>query len=84
MCLATARSVITSCWPMPCRLDELVTVQHPILQGVADATHAVGQQFVGVKLFDVLGQHQNRETLHVLARREGRTETLVGEKRAGA
>ena len=129
VCLATACSEITSCWPMaalerpsairpstsrsraeradgivagvagqqagdhlwvhgrptgcdpPYRFDELATIKHPVLQEIANATRAVGQQFAGVQLLDVLGQHQDGQSRHLLPRRESRPDALIGESR---
>ena len=41
-------------------VEERVDVGHPVLEQVADAARAVGEQFVGVGDLDVLGEHEHR------------------------
>ena len=63
------------------RVDELVGVEHPVLEQVADAAAAVGEQLPGVELLDVLGEHQHRQAGHLAPGLERRLQALVGERR---
>jgi GntR family transcriptional regulator/MocR family aminotransferase len=42
-------------------IDKLGAVEHPVLEQIADAAAAAGQQLTGVQLLDVLGQDQYRQ-----------------------
>jgi hypothetical protein len=62
----------------PHRLDELVGVDHPVLDQISDRPGAVGQQLPGVQLLDVLGQHEHGQARDLAAGRQGRLQPLVG------
>jgi hypothetical protein len=61
------------------RVDELADVGDPVLEQVADAPVAVGQQLARVQRLDVLGEHQDRHARHLGAGRDRRLQTLIGE-----
>src|SRR6516225_3475381 len=63
------------------RVGELSAVEHPVFQQVPDGASAVGQQLTGVELLDVLGQHQDRQAGHLVARPQRGAQPLVGERR---
>ena len=63
------------------RVGELGAVEHPVLEQVADRARAVGQQFPGVQLLDVLGQHEDRQAGQLGPGLERRPQPLVGERR---
>ena len=60
-------------------------VGHPVLEQVADPAAAGpaggGQQVVGVRHLDVLGEHQDRRTRHQPAGLHGGAQPLVGVRR---
>ena len=62
-------------------LEERVDVGHPVLEQVAHAAGAVGEQLVGVGHLDVLGQHEHRRPGHLPAGLDGRPQPLVGVRR---
>jgi hypothetical protein len=66
------------------RLEERVDVGHPVLEQVAHAAGAVGQQLVGVGHLDVLGEHQHRRPGGCAAQLDRRTQALVGVRRRHA
>src|ERR1700761_507285 len=61
------------------RGHELRAVEHPVLEQVADAAAPVGQQFPGVQLLDVLGQHQDRQAGDLAPGGQRGPQALVGE-----
>ena len=62
-------------------VEERVDVGHPVLEQVADAAGAVGEQLVGVGHLDVLREHQHRRPGHRLPRLDGGPQPLVGVRR---
>ncbi len=61
------------------RVGEPVVVEHPVLQQVADRPGLVGEELAGVKLLDVLREHEDRQARDLAARLDRRLEALVGE-----
>ena len=61
----------------PDRLQEVGDVHDAVLEQVADATAAVGQQLLGVGLLDVLGDDQHRGAGDPAAGLERRAQPLV-------
>src|SRR5262249_39631439 len=57
--------------------DELVAVEHALLEEVADTAGAVGQELPGVQLLDVLGEDEYRQPWHLAAGGDGRAQSLV-------
>jgi hypothetical protein len=53
------------------RVDELLDVEHAVLQQVPDATGAIGKQFAGVELLDVLRQDEHRQPGHLRTSLDG-------------
>ncbi|GAA3049830.1 hypothetical protein GCM10020000_33060 [Streptomyces olivoverticillatus] len=66
------------------RVDELGGVGDPVLEQIADGAVAGGQQFVGVELLDVLGEHEDGQAGPLAAGLQRRLEALVGEGRRQA
>ena len=62
-------------------VHELVVGEHPVLEQVTDPAGPVGEQFAGVKLLDVLRQHQDRQPRYLPPGRQRRAQPLVGEGR---
>ena len=62
------------------RVDEVAHVGHAVLEQVADAAGAVGEQLGRVRLLDVLGQDQHREAAPAAAQLERRAHALVAER----
>jgi len=63
------------------RVHEAVRVEHPVLEEVADASAAVGEEFAGVELFHVLGEDEDRQAGDVAACLQGGPQALVRERR---
>lgn len=59
--------------------DELADVEDAVLEEVADAAGVVGEQFAGVELFDVLGEHEDGQAGDLGAGGDGGLEAFVGE-----
>lgn len=59
--------------------DELVDVEDAVFEEVADASGVVGEEFAGVELFDVLGEHEDGQARDVGAGGYGGLEAFVGE-----
>lgn len=59
--------------------DELADVEDAVLEEVADTAGVVGEQFAGVELFDVLGEHKDGQAGDVAACGDGCLQTFVGE-----
>ena len=61
------------------RLEEVGYVHHPVLEQVADAAPAVGQQLRGVGRLDVLGDHEYGSAGDLAAHLERGAQALVAE-----
>lgn len=59
--------------------DELSDVEDAVFEEVADASGVVGEEFSGVELFDVLGEHEDGQARDVGAGGDGCLESFVGE-----
>ena len=62
-------------------VDELLHAGDAVLEQVADAAGAVGEQLAGVLPFHVLGQHQDRQPRPTAARLDGGAQAFVAERR---
>src|SRR5262249_52466176 len=62
-------------------LDELVVVEHAVLEQVAHPARLVGEQLAGVELLDVLGQDEHRQPGHLAPGGQRRLEPFIGERR---
>src|SRR4051794_8445614 len=58
-------------------IDELVSVEHTLLEQVSDAAGAVGKEFAGVELLDVLRENQYRKARDFVARGKGCAQAFV-------
>ena len=63
------------------RVDERPDLGDPLLEQVADAALAGGQQLARVGRLDVLGEHQHRQLRMAPPRLQRRPDPLVGERR---
>ncbi len=61
-------------------VHELGAVEYPVLEQVADAPAATGQQFAGVQLLDVLGEHEHRQAGHLTPGGQRGPDAFVGER----
>src|SRR5271170_514154 len=62
------------------RVEELGHVGHPVLQQVADAVRAAGDQLGGVPLLHPLGQHEHADLGPAVAHHQGGAQAFVGER----
>ncbi|KUL22830.1 hypothetical protein [Actinoplanes awajinensis] len=65
----------------PYGVDELLAVDHPVLEQIPDRAGAVGEQLTGVQLLDVLRQHQFRQMGRAASGGERGPPYLVGDGR---
>jgi hypothetical protein len=61
--------------------NELIDVGHPVLEQVADTAVGGAEQFAGIEVLDVLGEHEDRQAGHPRSRRDRGLQTFVGECR---
>ena len=61
------------------RVEELGDVRNPVLEQVADAVRAPGDQLGGVPLLHPLGQDEHADVRPAVADHQGRAQPLVGE-----
>ena len=61
----------------PHRLEEVGDVHDPVLEQVADAAAAVGQQLLGVGLLDILRDHEHRRSRNLPPDLERGAQALV-------
>jgi hypothetical protein len=66
------------------RLEEVGHMHHAVLEQVADAAPAIGQQLRGVGRLDVLGDHEYSGAGHLAAHLERRAQALVVKRRRQA
>ena len=62
-------------------LEEVGDVHDPVLEQIADAASAVGEQLLRVRLLDVLRDHQHGRARHAATRLERSAQSLVVEVR---